>query len=101
MSDETDSPAPRASTVYVCTNLRMSGASCAGQESKAVLHAMQRRADERALMGHPMVTVRSSVCMGYCGDGPNVKVINGDFYHQVGLDDIDAILDEAEKPKRD
>lgn len=108
MSDaDTDQPAnlapnqvPGASTVYVCTNLRMSGNSCANQKSKDILKALQSRADERALAGGALVKVRPSVCMGYCGDGPNVKIIGGDFHHRVGMDDLDAILDEAEKPRK-
>jgi len=92
--------APRSSTIYVCTNLRMSGNSCANQKSKDILKALQSRADERALAGGPMVKVRPSVCMGYCGEGPNVKIIGGDFHHSVKMDDVEAILDEAEKPRK-
>jgi len=87
----------RAATVYVCTNLRMSGNSCANQKSNSVLKALQKRADERALDGGALVTVRSSVCMGYCTKGPNVKIIGGDFLHGVQLDDLDTVLDAAER----
>ncbi len=93
-------PAPSIN-VFVCTNLRMSGSSCAGHGSKPLLKAMQNRADARTLDGHPLVKVQSNVCMGYCKEGPNVKVIGGKFYHHVTPEDIDEILDDAEKVKRD
>jgi len=100
MSQSNDPQHKPTPTVYVCTNLRMSGNSCANQKSKVILKALQSRADERALAGGPLVKVRSSVCMGHCGDGPNVKVINGDFHHRVQITDIDTILDKAENPDR-
>lgn len=101
MSDSTKTVAPTPPTVYVCTNLRMSGNSCANQKARQVLKVMQSRADERALAGDELVLVKPSVCMGYCGDGPNVKIIGGDFHHGVGLDDVESILDEAQKLKDD
>lgn len=88
---------PKATvSVFVCTNLRMSGNSCASLKSKELLKTMQNRADARAIDGHQLVSVKESVCMGYCAEGPNVKIIGGDFYHHVELDQIDAILDDAE-----
>ncbi|MCW8915699.1 MAG: (2Fe-2S) ferredoxin domain-containing protein [Magnetovibrio sp.] len=101
MSQSTKAASPRTINVFVCTNLRMSGSSCAGRDSKPLLKAMQNRADARVLDGAPLVKVQSSVCMGYCKEGPNVKVIGGKFYHQTTLDDIDGILDDAEQVKRD
>ena len=96
MSNPQPRPKP-AVTVFVCTNLRMSGNSCAGSQSKALLKAMKDRADVRTVEDHPFVSVKESVCMGHCANGPNVKIIGGDFYHHVKLDEIDAILDDAEK----
>ncbi|OEJ69201.1 hypothetical protein BEN30_03670 [Magnetovibrio blakemorei] len=96
MSPPMDDKPERHITVYVCTNLRVSGSSCAGHKSKAILRALERRADERVVEGHALVHVRPSVCMGYCGDGPNVKIIGGDFFHRVKMDDLDTILDAAE-----
>ena len=77
----------------------MSGNSCAGRKSKSVLKALQVRADERALAGENLVQVRPSVCMGYCAEGPNVKIIGGAFHHGVGVEDIDKIIDEAQTSK--
>lgn len=75
----------------------MSGNSCASSQSKALLKDMQNRADARAVDDHPLIAVKESVCMGYCAEGPNVKIIGGDFYHQVQTDQIDEILDAAEQ----
>lgn len=96
MSSSASKTPSSAATVYVCTNLRMSGTSCAGRKAKVLLKSLQRRADERALDGHPLVSVRQSVCMGHCAEGPNVKIIGGAFHHNAGEKDIEGILDEAE-----
>ena len=96
MNHSAKDKAKSAATVYVCTNLRMSGNSCANEKSKGVLKALQKRADERALNGGTLVTVRSSVCMGYCAKGPNVKIIGGAFMHGVQVEDVDMVLDAAE-----
>lgn len=58
---------------------------------------MRERADARTLDDHPLVSVKESVCMGHCANGPNVKIIGGDFYHHVEPEQIDTILDDAEK----
>ena len=81
--------------------MRMGGNSCANQKSKAVLKALQMRADERALTGGVLVAVRPSVCMGYCDEGPNVKIMGGAFLHDVRIQDVDTVLDAAENVKRD
>lgn len=65
--------------IYVCTNLRLSGTSCSGQGAAAVLKALRR--DPAVKNGD--VAVSESVCMGYCGEGPNVKILGGDFHHGV------------------
>lgn len=79
--------------IYVCTNLRMSGASCAGQGAHDVLKALRARP---AVLGGD-VSVRDSVCMGYCGKGPNVKIMGGDFHHGVAPDDAESLIVEALK----
>lgn len=77
--------------IYVCTNLRMSGASCAGRGSHDVLGALRKCT--RAQDG--TVSVRETVCLGYCDQGPNVKVMGGEFYHEQSPDDAEALLDAA------
>jgi|GEM_PF-689636 len=100
MSDLANKP-QNLTTVYVCTNMRMGGNSCANQKSKTVLKALQLRADERVLAGGPLVAVRPSVCMGYCEQGPNVKIMGGGFFHEVRIEDVDKVLDAAESVERD
>ena len=101
MSEAYDRKPEIHTTVYVCTNMRMGGNSCANQKSKAVFKALQVRADERAMAGGALVAVRPSVCMGYCDDGPNVKIMGGGFLHGVRAEDVDKVLDDAESIKRD
>lgn len=66
-------------TIYVCTNLRLSGGSCSGQGAFEVLKALRAQPEVK----DGIVLVLESVCMGYCGEGPNVKILSGDFYHAV------------------
>lgn len=101
MSQYRDAKLNPGTTVYVCTNMRMGGNSCANQKSKAVLRALQVRADERAVAGGEHVAVRPSVCMGYCDEGPNVKIMGGALLHNVRIEDLDRVLDAAESVERD
>lgn len=77
--------------IFVCTNQRAGGAFCM-QSGKATFLALAKRAKERG----GAVKVNTSVCMGYCAKGPNVKILGGDFYHAVTNKDLDKILDAAE-----
>lgn len=77
--------------LFVCTNLRMSGASCAGRGSHDLLQAL--RTNARVKDG--TVSVRESVCMGYCDQGPNVKVMGGAFHHGQSADGVEDLLDAA------
>lgn len=62
------------------------------QGGKATYQALAKRAKARG----DKVKVNTSVCMGYCAKGPNVKVLGGDFFHRVTDKDLDGILDAAE-----
>ncbi len=77
-------------TVYVCINKR-GGRACIGPKSRDVFRALHKRAKERG----GEVEVERIVCMGYCSQGPNVKIHGGPFFHEVAPDDIDVILDEV------
>jgi len=77
--------------LFVCTNQRAGGAFCM-QGGKATYQALAKRAKARG----DLVKVNTSVCMGYCAMGPNVKVLGGDFFHRVTDKDLDGILDAAE-----
>ncbi len=78
--------------VYVCINKR-GGKACIGPKSREVFRALRQRARERAEQGGDPVEVERIVCMGYCGQGPNVKIHGGRFFHEVDPDKVDEILD--------
>ena len=83
--------------IFVCTNLRLSGASCAGRGAYDVLKAL--RMNDAVKRGD--VTVRESVCMGYCSEGPNAKIMGGTFHHRLCVEDVDALLTEAVRSAKD
>ena len=77
--------------IAVCTNLRPSGASCASQGAASVLKALRQ---EDAVKNGDVI-VSKSVCLGYCGDGPNVKIIGGAMHHGVAPAACGALVAEA------
>jgi (2Fe-2S) ferredoxin len=77
--------------IFVCTNLRLSGGSCSGQGAFEVLRAL--RTEPEVING--TIAVLESVCMGYCGEGPNVKILSGDFYHDVKPADAAKLVAKA------
>lgn len=83
--------------IYVCTNLRLSGASCAGRGSFDVLKALRQQPH----VEDGSVVVRDSVCMGYCGEGPNAKIIGAAFHHGVAPTDAERLVLDALKHSAD
>lgn len=79
--------------ILVCINPRSGGPACIGEQSREVFRAFHKRAKERG----GEVEVMRNVCMGYCSQGPNVKILGGPFHHEVTVDDVDRILDIALK----
>ena len=79
-------------TVYICINKR-GGKACIGPQSREVFRALHKRAKERG----GEVAVERIVCMGDCSFGPNVKIHGGPVFHEVTVDDVDAILDQAQQ----
>lgn len=77
--------------IYVCTNLRLSGTSCSGQGAANVLKALRLE----AAVANGSVVVSESVCMGYCGEGPNVKILGGAFHHGVTPAAVEDLVREA------
>ncbi|MBF0247544.1 MAG: (2Fe-2S) ferredoxin domain-containing protein [Alphaproteobacteria bacterium] len=86
----------KAGAIYVCTNLRVSGASCAGRGGGDILKALHAEAKARG----GAVVVKSSVCMGHCAKGPNVKIRGGGFHHEVRPGDAAALVAAADPAKR-
>jgi len=81
--------------IYICIN-KKGGAACLGPQSREVFRALRKRARERG----GAVAVERIECMGDCSYGPNVKVHGGPVFHEVALDDVERILDEAERQRR-
>lgn len=81
----------KQSEVFVCINKRAGGAACM-LHGVSIYRALRQRAAERG----GVVKVSTSVCMGYCGEGPNAKILGGDFFHGVSVEDLDKILNAAE-----
>lgn len=79
--------------ILVCINPRSGGPACIGEPSRKVFRAFHKRAKERG----GAVSVERNVCMGYCSHGPNVKILGGPFFHEVTVDDVEHILDQAER----
>ena len=78
-------------TVYICIN-KKGGKACIGPGSRDVFRALHQRARERG----GAVVVERIQCMGYCGEGPNVKIHGGAVFNGVTVDDVERILDAAE-----
>ncbi|MCW8915258.1 MAG: (2Fe-2S) ferredoxin domain-containing protein [Magnetovibrio sp.] len=82
--------------LYVCIN-KKGGKACIGPKSREVFRALRKHAKERIEEDGVDIVVKRMECMGYCGEGPNVKIHGGPFFHEVTEDDADSILDVALK----
>ena len=78
--------------IYVCIN-KKGGQACIGPRSRAVFRALHARAKARG----GDVSVERITCMGECSYGPNVKIHGGAVYNEVSFDDLERILDAAER----
>ncbi|MDG1207532.1 MAG: (2Fe-2S) ferredoxin domain-containing protein [Pseudomonadales bacterium] len=76
--------------VFVCTNHRKFSdqPSCAARGSESLLDFLKSEVSLRDLD----VEVESSVCMGHCAKGPNIKISDGDFIHGANQDLVDELL---------
>jgi NADH:ubiquinone oxidoreductase subunit E len=77
--------------LFVCTNYRANpnSPSCAARGSKDLLAYV-----ETAMQAEDLdVLVEEIQCMGYCADGPNIRLApNGEFFHHVEIADIKQIV---------
>lgn len=79
-------------TIMVCIKRRFGkNPSCAARGSEALAVLLEQ---QLAQAGHRN-RVHRFPCLGMCEVGPNIKVVGGDLFHQVGEDDLPAILAEA------
>ena len=81
--------------IYMCGNQRAGGAGCISPGAREVLSVLKARAEQHA----EQIDVIESTCMGYCGQGPNVKIHGGAFFHNVQVEDVDEILNVLQTRK--
>lgn len=84
---------PYTCHVFVCVNERPGGRkSCGGSGNAEVRSRLKEEVKRHGWEGK--VRVSGSLCMGLCGDGPNVVVYpHKIWYPGVSTDDVDAIVE--------
>lgn len=82
--------------IYMCRNQRAGGAGCIHPNAKQVLDALVRQAAGR----DENIEIVESTCLGYCGEGPNVKIHGGGVFNKVQVEDVTAILDTLQPRRR-
>lgn len=86
-------------TIVVCTNFRpfTHQPNCAQRGSKELADWLEAEIASRGLDAK----VDRSVCLGHCQQGPNVRLLGQDFYHeatQAGLVTLlETLAEDAEK----
>lgn len=80
--------------LVVCVNMMRGprGKCCGLSGSPAIAEALERGIRMRGLAAE----VERIVCLGKCGDGPNLKIVGGGFRQHLTLADVPALLDEVE-----
>ncbi|HAK51746.1 MAG TPA: hypothetical protein DCM54_07575 [Gammaproteobacteria bacterium] len=83
------------SRLIVCTNLRPFAGepSCVLRGSKDLLKLLEKTIAERGLN----IDVKSSVCLGHCPIGPNIRVAGGKFLHEATEQKLLELLDRLEE----
>lgn len=77
--------------ILVCTNFRpFSGQpSCRFRGSDKLVNFLETEIRERSLD----IKVETTLCMGHCVHGPNVRVPGEDFLHHATEETVAALLD--------
>lgn len=85
---------PFQTILFVCTNMRDTGACCAQRDSVAIRKALKTAVKTRGLSHH--IRVSQSGCQDRCAEGPNVMVFPAyRWYSHVTLADVPQILKES------
>lgn len=95
MSLPTDDDAPNP-VIAICINNRFSTdkPSCGTMGAVELAKALEDGVASRNLN----TRVERLVCFGMCYKGPNVRLVpGGQFHHKATLENVEAILDEAEE----
>jgi (2Fe-2S) ferredoxin len=82
--------------IFVCVNQRPSGhpkGDCSSKGSRDVFQKFQEEAEKRQLW--ETVAVNGTTCLGPCNLGASVVVYpEGIWYGQVGVKDVEEIMDQ-------
>ena len=87
---------PKTHKLFMCRNSRAGGAGCIHASAKAVFDALVAEAAKR----DEDIEVLENTCLGYCSEGPNVKIYNGPVFNKVTVADVPNILDALKKGRR-
>ena len=81
--------------VVVCVNkMRGPRGKCCGLSgSPEIAVALESGARTRQLK----VDVETIVCFGKCDDGPNLRIVGGEFRQHLTMEDVPSLLDEFER----
>lgn len=86
----------RISSIAICVNDRLSRSrpSCAMGGAEKIAVAFESEIARRGLE----IAVERLHCLGECAKGPNLRLSpGGRFFSQVRIEDVPAILDEAQQ----
>lgn len=86
--------------IIICVNYRANPnqPSCAARGSTEIAVRIEQ---EAARQGIP-VELERIYCLGYCEQGPNLRLIpNGRFFHRFDCKDIPQLLSESKGDLRD
>ena len=81
--------------VVVCVNrIRGPSGKCCGLSgAPEIAEALEAGVRDRKLK----VDIERIVCLGKCAEGPNLRIVGGEFKHRLSLDDVPDLLDEFER----
>lgn len=81
--------------VVVCVNMmRGPRGKCCGQSgAPEIADALEKGIRARNINAH----IERIVCLGKCNDGPNVRIVGGEFRQNLSLADVPTLLDEFER----
>ena len=84
-------------TIVVCTNFRpfTTQPSCAQRGSEELADWLEEEIKQRGLDAK----VDRSVCLGHCQDGPNVRLLGADFFHESTREKLIPLLNNLEETK--
>lgn len=88
---------PYCCQIFVCVNDRHGQRkSCADGQSQTIRLQLKKRLEEKGV-SKELVRVSQSLCMGLCGEGPNIAIYPQNIWFsgvtENDLDEIVAIVD--------